>query len=347
MLRFVAGILLAFALGAQGREIVIFDTDSGLFGDDGAALVMLLRSPAQVAIHGITVTPGNVWAAQGAEYVFHILELLKRPQVPVFTGAERPLVNSAAMASESERRWGALEYTGAFTQDPAAVKPAPGAPLTNRRPRGESAVAFLIAEIERHPGELTILAIGPMTNIALALRLKPEVETEIKQIVFMGGNIRVAGNASPAAEFNFWFDPEAARIVLRSRIPKKVMFGLDICNLAVLRKAEFDQIASAHTPITDLFREDLGNRYPGFLTHPEATAHMWDSLAAAFLIDPGFVTKSETRYLDVQTAWGQFYGSTTPLDRRLAPDATPVTVMLDLDFKRVFGLYKDRLTRRE
>ena len=347
MLRFVAGFLLAIALGAQGREIVILDTDSGLFGDDGAALVMLLRSPAQAAIHGITVTPGNVWSAQGAEYVFHILELLKRPQVPVFTGAEGPLLHSAAMAREAEKRWGALSYTGAFTQDPKMVYSAPRAPLTNRRPRHESAVEFLIAEIERYPGELTILAIGPMTNIALALRLKPEVETQIKQIVFMGGNIRVAGNASTAAEFNFWFDPEAARIVLRSRIPRKVMFGLDICNLAVLRKAEFDQIASAHTPIADLFRDDLGNRYPGFLKHPEATAHMWDSLAAAYLIDPGFVTKSETRYLDVQTNWGQFYGSTTPLDRRLAPDATPVTVMLGLDFKRVFGLYKDRLTRRE
>ena len=346
MLRFVAGILLACALRANGGELVIVDTDSGLFGDDGAALVMLLRSPAQTAVHGIVVTPGNVWPAQGAEYVFHILDLVKRPQVPLLIGAEGPLMNSAAMARETERRWGTLEYTGAFTQDPAAVKPAPGAPLTNRRPR-RGAVEFLITEIERHSGELTILAIGPMTNIALALRLKPEVETKIKQIVFMGGNIRVAGNASPAAEFNFWFDPEAARIVLRSRIPNKVMFGLDICNLAVLRKAEFDQIASAHTPITDLFRDDLGRRYPGFLNHPEATAHMWDSLAAAYLIDPGFVTKSETRYLDVQTAWGQFYGSTVPLDRRLAPDATPVTVMLDLDFKRVFGLYKDRLTRRD
>ena len=347
MLRFIAGLLLACALRADGQELVIVDTDSGLFGDDGAALVMLLRSPAQVAVHGITVTPGNVWPAQGAEYVFHILDLLKRTQVPVLTGAGRPLLNSAAMARETEKRWGALNYTGAFTQDPAVVKPAPGAQLTNRRPHKESAVTFLISEIERHPGELTILAIGPMTNIALALRQKPEIETEIKQIVFMGGNIRVAGNASPAAEFNFWFDPEAARIVVRSRIPKKVMFGLDICNLAVLRKAEFDQIAAFHTPIADLFREDLGNRYPGFLKHPEATAHMWDSLAAAYLIDPGFVTKSETRYLDVQSAWGQFYGSTTPLDRRLAPDATPVTVMLDLDFKRVFGLYKERLTRRE
>ncbi len=345
MLRLAAGILLAPSLWAAGRETVLFDTDSGLFGDDGAALVMLLRSPAQVSIPAITVVPGNVWPAQGAEYMLHILDLLKRPQLPVFTGAQGPLIHTAAMAREAERRWGKQEFLGAFADDPKEVKPAPGARLAERKPHHEGAVEFLISEIERHPGELTILAIGPMTNIALALRLKPEIETRIKQIVFMGGNVGVGGNASPAAEFNFWFDPEAARIVLRSRIPKKVMFGLDICNKAPLRKAEFYQIVSVRTPVTDLFREDLGNRYPAFLKHPAATGYMWDSLAAAYLLDPGFVTKSDTRYLDVLTAWGRFYGSTVPLDRRTVTDATPVTVMLDLDFKRVFGLYKDRLTR--
>src|SRR5664280_579738 len=105
MLRFVAGILLAFALGAQGRESVVFDTDSGLFGDDGAALVMLLRSPAKVSVQGIVVTPGNVWTAQGAEYMFHILDLLERSTVPVYVGAEEPLLHSAAMAAEAGRRW--------------------------------------------------------------------------------------------------------------------------------------------------------------------------------------------------------------------------------------------------
>jgi inosine-uridine nucleoside N-ribohydrolase len=74
---------------------------------------------------------------------------------------------------------------------------------------------------------------------------------------------------------------------------------------------------------------------------------MWDSLAAAWLIDPGFVTRSELHYLDVLTAWGKFYGSTVPLDRRVAPDATPVRVMLALDFARVFGLYRDLLTRKD
>ncbi len=348
MLRLSAAFLLIPAAWCGGRETVLFDTDSGLFGDDGAALVMLMRSPDQIVIPGVTVVPGNVWSAQGAEYVLHILDLLKRPQMPVYTGAQGPLVQSAAMAREYGRRWGVLDFMGAFAHnDPLAVIPAPGSKLSARKAHREAAIQFLISEIERQPGEVTILAIGPMTNIAMALRMKPDIETKIKRIVFMGGNLKVPGNASPSAEFNFWFDPEAARIVLRSRIPQKVMFALDICNTAPLRKTEFDQIAAAHTPITDLFREDLGNRYPGFLHKPDAVGYMWDSLAAAYLLDPGFVTKAELRYLDVFTVWNKFYGSTVPLDRRLAPDATPVTFMLELDFKRVFGLYKDKLTKPE
>ena len=332
---------------AAGRETIIIDTDSGLFGDDGAAVVMLLRSPAQVAVSGITVVPGNVWAAQGAEYMLHILDLLKRPDVPLYRGAEEPLMHTAAMAREYARRWGPLAFMGAFAQEPQPVKPAPGARSTARHPRRENAINYLISEIERRPGELTILEIGPMTNLALALCMKPDIETKIKRLVFMGGNVHVSGNASALAEFNFWFDAEAARIVLRSRIPQKIMFGLDICNLAPLHKAQFDQVANAHTPIADLYREDLGNRYPGFLQHPEAKAYMWDSLAAAYLIDPGFVTRSEMHYLDVLTNWGKFYGSTSFLDRRVAPDATPVKEMLGLDFSRVFGLYRDLLTRKD
>jgi inosine-uridine nucleoside N-ribohydrolase len=346
MLRLLAVVCLFPSCWGAGREAILFDTDSGLFGDDGAALVMLVRSPSQVTIQGITIVPGNVWAPQGAEYMFHILDLLKRSQIPVIVGATQPLVNTAAMAREAERRWGVLSYMGAFAHNPLTVVPAIGAHLTGRKPRHD-AVSFLISEIERRPNEMTILALGPMTNIALALRMRPDIETKIKRIVFMGGNVSVPGNASQNAEFNFWFDPEAARIVLRSRIPYKVMFGLDICNQAPIRKSDFDPIAAVRSPITALYREDLGNRYPAFYKNPNATAYMWDSLAAAYLIDPDYVTRYETRYEDVQTNWGQFYGSTVPLDRRAVPDATPVTVMLGLDFHRVFSLYKDRLTNME
>lgn len=343
----LAAALLLPWIGVAARDMVIVDTDSGLFGDDGAAVVMLLRSPERVAVSGITIVPGNVWPAQGAEYMLHILDLLRQPLVPVFLGAQTPLLHTAAMGREYARRWGPTEFIGAFAQDPREVKPAPGAKLSLHRPHRESAVTFLISEIERHPGEVTILEIGPMTNLALALRMKPEIETRIKRIVFMGGNVRVAGNATSSAEFNFWFDPEAARIVLRSRIPQKIMFGLDICNTAPVQKAQFDEVAAVRTPITDLFREDLGNRYPAFYQHPQGKAYMWDSLAAAYLIDPGFVTKSETRYLDVLTAWGKFYGSTVPLDRRVAPEATPVLMATELNYQRVFGLYKEKLTKHE
>src|SRR5271154_381377 len=110
MLRLSAAFLLIPAAWSGGRETVLFDTDSGLFGDDGAALVMLMRSPDQIVIPGITVVPGNVWADQGAEYMLHILDLLKRPQIPVFPGAAGPLLHSLAMAREYARRWGALEF---------------------------------------------------------------------------------------------------------------------------------------------------------------------------------------------------------------------------------------------
>src|SRR5260370_23809272 len=102
MFRLFAGVLLVPSVFGAGRDVVVFDTDSGLFGDDGAALVMLLRSPAQVSVQAVTVVSGNVWAPQGAEYMLHILDLLKHPAIPVYTGAEIPLLHTPEMAQESE-----------------------------------------------------------------------------------------------------------------------------------------------------------------------------------------------------------------------------------------------------
>jgi inosine-uridine nucleoside N-ribohydrolase len=210
----------------------------------------------------------------------------------------------------------------------------------------QSAVEFLVETLEKSPGAVTVFAIGPMTNIAMALRLRPDLETKIKQIVFMGGNVHVPGNVTKYAEVNFWFDPEAAQVVLRSKISKKVMFGLDICNHAVMTRTMFDEIVSVKTPVTDLFKEALGNQDPGFLKKPDATTYIWDCLAAGYLIDPSFVTKSEKMYLDVETTFGAHYGAVKELERKFAPEATPVEVMLDLDVPKFFRMYKDLLTRR-
>ena len=119
---------------------------------------------------------------------------------------------------------------------------------------------------------------------------------------------------------------------------------MDICNRARINRTHFDQIVAVKTPITELFREDMGNRYPGFLKKRDAQSYIWDCLAAGYLLDPSFVVKRESAYLDVDTSFGKNYGAVIPLDRTLAPQATPVEVILDLDFRRFFELYKGLLT---
>jgi inosine-uridine nucleoside N-ribohydrolase len=299
---------------------------------------MTARSPERITIEAVTLVPGNTWPAEGAEYTSRILRLLGKTQIPLLPGAQAPLVNSAAMAQIFAKRWPPLEYRGAF----ARIVPA--------QPRDQegvvkSAVDYLIEAVDRNPGQLTVLALGPMTNLAIAIRLRPDIQGKIRRLVFMGGNVHVRGNSTKAAEFNFWFDPEAARIVLRSSIPRKQMFALDICNQAVLTRTRFAEIAAAKTPITELYREDYGTRYPGFDQHPDAVGYLWDELAAGYLIDPKIVTRSEAGYLDIDTTFGPNYGAVVPLDRSLAPDATPVEMMLELDVARAFKLYKDLLTR--
>lgn len=303
-------LLICLCIAAYGfaqPERVVFDTDCAYFNDDGAALVMLLNQPQKVQIEGITVVPGNFWPSIGSEYMLHILKLMHRSDVPLYFGAQAPLVHNRAMVKKET----GIEYLGAFRTDaPTYTGPT-------------KAIDFLIETIEKSPGKVTVLALGPMTNIAIALRLRPDLQSKIGRIVFMGGKLN-------GKEFNFWFDPEAAQMVLRSSIAKKVMFGLDICDHAPIDKAHAAQI-TARTPIGDLYRDDRAK-------HP--SPYVWDTLAAAYLLDSDFVTKRETDYLDVETAFGKNYGAVKPLDRSLAPEATPVEVMLDLDFERFFALFK-------
>jgi inosine-uridine nucleoside N-ribohydrolase len=304
MLKALIVALLVNCAYAQ-PEKVVFDTDCAYFNDDGAALVMLLNSPKKVEIEAITLVPGNFWPATGAPFMSHILKLMHREDVPLYFGAQGPLIHTRAMTKKES----GIEYLGAFAADP----PKYTGPTR--------AVDFLIDAIEKSPGKVTVLELGPMTNLAILLRLRPDLAAKIGRLVFMGGVLH-------GKEFNFWFDPEAAQIVLRSAIAKKVMFGLDICNHARIDKAH--QL-TAQTPIADLYREDRAK-------NPQP--YVWDTLPAAFLIDSGFVTKRETDYLDVDSTFGKNYGAVIPLDRTLAPDATPVEVMMDLNFERFFALFK-------
>ena len=322
-------ILLAMA-GASLNAQIIFDTDSGFFGDDGVALTMLLRSPRRPDVKGVTVVSGNVWAPEGAAFMSRNVKLLGLPKLPVLVGSEVPLVHSAAMWKTES----GIAYGGAFeTPRPAAAASHGG-------------VDFLIRTIDASPGKVSVLAIGPLTNLALALRRRPDIAPKIGALVMMGGAVGVPGNSSATAEFNFWFDPEAAQAVFRSAIPNKVLFALDLCNQFHFSKELFDQVTAHPSPITALYREDFGNRYPGFLKDPKAVGSLWDELAAAWVIDPSLVTRSESLYLDVDSTFGPNYGAVRPLDRVFAPHATPVRHVLGMNFDKVLALYREALTAK-
>lgn len=319
--------MTAFALPACPQ--ILLDTDSGFFGDDGVALTMLLRSDRAEELRGITVVSGNVWAREGVGYMARTAKLLGAGGIPVLAGSEAPLLHTAGMRAKES----AVGYDGAFGMPlPATEVPGGG-------------VEFLIRTVEANPGRVAILAIGPLTNIAMALRMRPDIATKIATVVILGGNIHVPGNATPKAEFNFWFDPEAAQVVMRSAISNKILFPLDVCNTAKLARATFDRVVAVRTPITDLYREDFGNRYPGFLKDPKVESFLWDELAAAAVADPSVVTGSERALLDVETTFGSAYGAVHPLDKSLAPDATPVTVVTKIDMPRVLDRYVAALTR--
>lgn len=152
--------LLLLPLAAPPAHKIVFDTDCGFFGDDGAALVMLVRSPEKVEIKAITAVSGNVWAAEVSEYLTQILGLLGRPEMRPYVGAQMPLVHTADLAKLEAP----LEFQGAFA-NPARFAP----------PGSGTALDALAATVQQNPGQITILALGPMTNVAMLLRLHSDL----------------------------------------------------------------------------------------------------------------------------------------------------------------------------
>jgi len=318
---------------------IIFDTDSAVFNDDAAALAMLARRPDVVDILGVTVVAGNYAVPQGAEHMLHLLELIGADNIPLYLGAHSPLVNSPSRAVLQEARWGPISFKGAFDASDTLVPPY-GGRFAVARPRTTGAVPFIIDTIEQYPNEVTLVAVGPLTNIALALQRRPDLARLVKRLVFMGGNARVPGNVTPAAEFNIWFDPEAAHAVLAAAVPQIVMFGLDITNHAPLQSSMFDRIVAADTPLTRLMRHDMGPRFDG---NPAATYQLWDCITAAWLIDPSVVTVSERLPIVVETTFGPTYGG---MSVGVPSTAPTLDVMLDLDVEMFFGIYEGLLTQR-
>jgi len=320
-------LLLTAGVLAAPPIPVIVDTDCGFASDDAMALLALLQSE-KVELLGITVVTGNDWLKQEVENVLRLLEIAGRPEVPVFAGSERPLVTSQEEMIRRERVYGETSdggYKGAWREGgPAsdAVVPPDGV-LASVRPREKHAADFLIETLRSRPGEVVVAAIGPLTNVALALGKDPEIASLARELVVMGGGI------GRLPEFNFWMDPEAARMTLRAEWPRVTLTPINIAEQAPFNLEAARSLASIDSPIGRYFQSAHVGRVAA---HP-VTPLMYDQIAVLALLEPETVRRSEEMFLDVEVDHGAFYGQTLYWDSERRPPASvrKATVLLDLD----------------
>ena len=260
---------------------VIIDTDPGV--DDALALLLAMRSP-ELKIEGITAVAGNVPLELTLPNALRMVEIAGRTELPVAAGARDPLVRRLVTAAYAHGENG---LGGALFPEPK-TKTIP-----------EPAADFIRRTVRKYPGEVTLITIGPLTNVGVALRGDPELAGMVRGLVMMGGSLS-GGNITPAAEFNVYVDPEAARIVFQSGIPV-TMVGLDVTRKTTLTEEHVRTLEAALNPVSQaaakIGRNVLEhNRKEGFLVGP----NMHDPLALASFINPTLL-KYQDFYVDVET----------------------------------------------
>lgn len=329
-------LLLAAALPLSAQHKVIFDTDFVLPPqDDGFALILALHSP-EMKILGITTVAGNDSRERATADALRVLEIARRTDIPVYNGANMPLVHEKSeFATKVHGRW--------WSDDPP---PEPPGGFARKQAEAGSAADFIVQTVKENPGEVVILAIGPLTNVAIALRQEPGLAAMVKQIVIMGGAIATlpdgGGNVTPNAEFNFWVDPEAAKVVLRSGVPI-ILSPLNASRQAVFTLESYEKLVSVETPLTRLIRERMEPYRDRFARY---RMYMYDQLAVAWLIDPTLFTTKEL-YVDVDIHHDINYGVSVGGERLWpgAEGAQKMQVQYEVDFDRFIQLYIERMTK--
>jgi len=260
----------------------LIDTDTA--SDDAVALIMALRNPL-IEVLAITTVAGNVGVQQATRNALYTAELCGST-VPVFAGAERPLKRTHVSADWFHGRDGLGDH---------------GYPAPRRAPERQSAVDAIIDTIESRPG-LVMVTLGPLTNVALALQRKPGIASKVSRCVVMGGAPCCEGNVTPAAEYNIWCDPEAARLVMRSGLPIELV-GWHLCRgAAVLNPSDIQQVLSFATPVAKFAIECNSRGQEAFLEQSgEHGISLPDPVAMAIALDPSIVTSQSEHFVDVET----------------------------------------------
>ena len=347
-------VLIATALCAQNLKVIVDQDARGPGTSDQQAILVFLQAE-KFEVLGITTVSGDQWVKEETQHVLRLLEIAHRTDVPVVQGAEFPLLNSKEETERWEAMYGMLEYKGCWTEHfranrstvfeqpyhpPDVVPPMPeGAP--HIRPTAGTAAEFIVAMVHKYPGEVVLWAGGPLTNYALALKLDPEVATLAKEFVMMGGGLYAdKGAIDPGAidarrEFNWWFDPEAARIVLRAPWKKLTITPIDISVKTRFTNEMKANISKANTSIT---------RY---LDQYSLPGYMWDEIAGAALIDPSIITGQKQLYMDIDVGHGASYGKTIfwNAEAHVPPYLRLANVQFDIDAEKFYKLYIDLMTR--
>ncbi|MBI3665814.1 MAG: nucleoside hydrolase [Acidobacteria bacterium] len=325
---------------AEPRDVII-DTDPGV--DDAFALLLALRSP-ELRIRAVTVVAGNVPAPVGLGNALRMVEIGGRPDIPVALGAIKPLVRRLVLAyyAHGENGLGGLDFPEAKVKLVA-----------------EPATELIRRIVRQRPGQVSLITLGPLTNIALALRSDPELARMIPRLVLMGGSLS-GGNVTPAAEFNIYVDPEAAHIVFHAGIPL-VMVGLDVTRKAVLRDEHARALEAGQDAVSGAAARLARNgieRAQRLGWGPGPAMH--DPLAVATFLDPTLVTL-RPYFVDVETAGELTAGQTVayrsgPVRGSAPPDGSPLSevrseavqpnieVAVDVDAARFFQMFVTRLS---
>jgi inosine-uridine nucleoside N-ribohydrolase len=331
--------------GQEKRKIIIDQDAAGPAGTDQQSMLLLIQSP-ETEVLGITVVTGDQWLHEEVAHTLRMLELIGRTDIAVVPGAEYPLVRRQLETEQWERQYGGVAWLGAWTarfyHAPGDLGEMPeGKPTT--KPAEEDAAHFLIRMVHKFPNQITIYEGGPMTNLALAIAIDPEFAGLAKELVFMGASFNPRTDDpefanSPTHEFNLWFDPEAAHIVLKAAWKKIVCTPVDISVKTRLTSDLIKSIQAGDSPVS---------RYVGKYARLRGNYnYLWDELAAAAWLDPSIITKKETRFLDVDLDRGANYGNTLSWTEHDKPTIAgqSVEVQDDLDLDRFYKMFVDLLT---
>ena len=306
---------------------MILDTDPGI--DDALALFLALASP-EVQLEAVTTVSGNVLVEYTTRNALALLELAGRGDIPVARGCDRPLVGSPALAADVH---GDNGLGGMILPEPRL------------RPLEKHAVEVISELIMATPGEITLVAVGPLTNLALALRREPRLVQAVREVIIMGGALRVPGNITPCAEFNIFVDPHAAHVVLHAGWPIRLV-TLDTTTKTLLKRELVEQLATSGSPATALMK-GMVDYYCDIFggTRCLTAIQMHDPLCLAAAFRPDLITWEEA-YVDVELAGTLTLGETVGFfarpDRPL-PHPSNVLASVDVDAESFIQLYSERI----